>query len=400
MNDIKELIKNVLIIEDNKETATSLKTEFKKAGVETICCMEYDCAKKALNDNILFDAVILDWYFVLDESSDYSIKILKELKNRYFVPVFVYTGHLPDFDNKSEDELGYPKNMILGFDKTIGVNELRNKISEILKHNLTYKLAVSYRNKIHSHLESVFFELNTTENTSLGKVLKIIYGDGKNIDWNNDIIITMLHRSLISDDEFTNKISEILGNVSDDVKNNPDLNRKLLSKILYHYGKSDYIRNGDIIAIKDINNNFLAYGIVVTPDCDLEQKKTQYIDIIELADLNNSKLDLTNGQKDNIKKYNHDSFFYFPAINIQGVLTDFIAILKSRFILNERDISTKTKYPSASKRLLYSQTFTFNGNGVKLELICSKVNPYKAEFLQKLQTHASRVGIPDIKELL
>jgi len=397
MENIKDIVKRVLIIEDDEDTIINLKDEFANSKIESICCQNYDDVENALRNNILFDAVILDWYFVLNENCDYSIKILKELKNRYFVPVFVYTGHLPDFDNKSEDELGYPKNMILGFDKTIGVNELRNKISEILKHNLTYKLAVSYRNKIHSHLESVFFELNTTENTSLGKVLKIIYGDGENMDWNNDIIITMLHRSLISDDGFTKRISQILRNINDKDQNNLDQNRKLLSKILYHYGKSNYIRNGDIIAIKDINNNFLAYGIVVTPDCDLENKSSRQIEIIELKIFNESELG--NAIKD-IKTYKHPSLFYFPSIIIDNERIDFVGFLKQKILVQEKDIADGTKFPLASKRLLYSQSFIFKETDVKLELICSKVNPYKAEFFQKLNTHNSRVGIPDIKKLL
>ena len=393
-----DIVKRVLIIEDNEDTINDLKNEFDKAHIETICCRKYDDAENALRNNIPFDVVILDWYFVLDESCDYSIKILKELKNRFFVPVFVYTGHLPDFENKSEDELGYPKNMILGFDKTIGVNELRNRISEKLSDNLAYKLSVSYRNKIHSHLENVFFELNTSENISLGKVLKIIYGDGENIDWNNDILITLLHRSLVSDDDFTHKISEILRNVNDSGQNNPDLNRKLLSKILYHYGKSDFIRNGDIVTIKNTDNNILAYGIVVTPDCDLENKSSRQIEIIELRKLNDS--DLNNDTIKDIKNYKHPSLFYFPLIIINNEAIDFVGFLKQKLIAQEKDITGGTKFPSASKRLLYSQSFISNGTEVKLELICTKVNPYKAEFFQKLNTHNSRVGIPDIKKLL
>jgi hypothetical protein len=398
MENIKDIVKRVLIIEDDEGTIDNLKKEFDDVNIDITYCREYDKAENALRNNIPFDAVILDWYFVLDQSSDYSIKILKELKNRYFVPVFVYTGHLTDFENKSEDELGYPKNMILGFDKTIGVNELINKISEKLEKNLAYKLAVNYRNNICSHLEKVFFDLNTSESSSLGKVIKTIYGNGENIDWNNDIIITMLHRSLISDDDFTKKISEILRNVNDSGQNNPDLNRKLLSKILYHYGKSDYIRNGDIVIIRNSDNNVLAYGIVVTPDCDLENKSCRQVEIIELRILDDS--DLNADTKKDIKSYKHPSLFYFPSVLINNETINFVGFMKQKILVRERDIADGTKFPSASKRLLYSQSFIFNGADVKLELICSKVNPYKAEFLQKLHSHNSRVGIPDIKKLL
>ncbi len=390
----------ILIIEDNQETLESLKSEFENAGYETICCHDNGSVQKALENNIPFDVVILDWYFVLPESSELSKTILRKLKNNYFVPVFVYTGHLQDFNDQTEEDLGYPKNMITGFDKTIGEAELNNQLKNLIETNLAYKLALTYRVSLNSHLERLFFELNDFQSSDLAKILKTIYGYGENIDWNNDIIITLLHRSLVSDDTFTKEVSEILKKVSDTTTSNKEINRKIISRILYHYGKSNYIRNGDIVSIKNSDGNIISYGILVTPDCDLEQKKTQYIDLIEITKLDDPRLALTNGQKENIMKYNHDSFFLLPAIKVNGGLNDFVAILKSHFIIQEKEITTGTKFPSASKRHLYSHTYTLNGQDIKLEYICSKVNPYKSEFLHKLHTHNSRVGIPDIKDLL
>lgn len=394
-------MRRILIIEDSQETLESLKDEFENADYETICYHDNNSVQKALENDIPFDAVILDWYFVLPESSKLSREILKKLKHKCFVPVFVYTGHLEDFNNQTEDELGYPQNMITGFDKTIGEAELNKQIQKLINNNLAYKLALTYRESLKSHLERLFFELNDFQSSDLAKILKTIYGNGENIDWNNDIIITLLHRSLVSDDTFTKEVSEILKKVSDTTtSNNKEINRKIISRILYHYGKSDYIRNGDIVSVKNSYGTIISYGIVVTPDCDLEQKKTQFIDIIKIIEIDDIKIGLTNGQKENILKYNHDSFFPLPAIYVNGKLNDFVAILKSHFLIQEKEITAGTKFPSASKRHLYSHTFTLNGQNVKLEYICSKVNPYRAEFLHKLHSHNSRVGIPDIKNLL
>jgi len=85
---------------------------------------------------------------------------------------------------------------------------------------------------------------------------------------------------------------------------------------------------------------------------------------------------------------------------VEESLQDFVAILKSRIILKEVADVYHANYPKASKRLLYSQEFIYNGEKVRMTLLCTKVNPYKAEFLQKLNTNNSRVGIPDIKDLL
>lgn len=261
-------MKRILIIEDNEEVLNNLKTEFENSDLETICCSDLNSAQNAVENDISFDVVILDWYFVLEESSGYSIQILRKLKARCFVPVFVYTGHLEEFNNKSEEDLGYPKNIIIGIDKTITAGELQNQVNSLLSENIALKIAKEYRAKIHQHLEKIFFDLNESENSSLGKVLRTIYGDGNNIDWNNDIILTMLHRSLISDDSFTTSVSQLLKSASD---NNTDaeFNRRIISKIMYHKGKSDYIRNGDVAIITNSDNNLICYGIVVTPDCDL-----------------------------------------------------------------------------------------------------------------------------------
>jgi CheY-like chemotaxis protein len=394
-------MKRILIIEDNEETLNNLKTEFENSGIETICCSDFDSSEKALNDNVPFDAVILDWYFVLENSSELSKKILGKLKLKYFIPVFIYTGHSEDAENKNESDLGYPKNMINIYDKTITCAELKQKIDEKLESNLAYIISIKYRENIYSNLEKIFFELNDTGSSSLGKVLKTIYGNGDNIDWNNDIIITLLHRSLVSDDEFTNNIKEILKTAENNNNSDSDFNRKLINKVVYHHGKSDYIRNGDIVKIYNSDNSIIDYGIVITPDCDIENNKTRFLELIELKKLDDINSMLQENKRLNIKScFNHGSFFSFPAIKIKDVLVDFVAVLKSRFIIKETEIGENTAYPESSKRLLYSQKFLLNENEVTLELICSKVNPYKAEFLQKLHTHNSRVGIPDIKELL
>ena len=91
---------------------------------------------------------------------------------------------------------------------------------------------------------------------------------------------------------FSKKISEILKRIPDPNTNNNNSNRRIISKILYHYGKTDYIRNGDILAVKDNSNNLLKYGIVITPDCDLEQRSTRMIEILELRDINDSEINL------------------------------------------------------------------------------------------------------------
>jgi hypothetical protein len=395
-------MKRILIIDDDQTILDNLEESFTENQIETIKCIDRTEALTAINNDIPFDAVILDWYFVLEGDSAISKEVLRILNKKHFRPVFIYTGHLQDFHNTNQEEIGFPENLISFFDKTtVSVEDLKNNIQDLFTCNYSLQLASVYRKNLRQQLEKVLFELNELQNIDLAKVLNKIYGDGTNIDWSNDFILNLLHRSLISDTNFIQGITKILQAANNvNAGASPEDRKKIANKILYFHPQSDFIRNGDIISLKQTDNILISYGIVVTPDCDLEQKKTHLIDVIELADIDDVRLELNREDKTKIRKYNHDSFFSFPAININETFTDFIAILKSRLILKEKDIATNTKYPTASKRLLYSQTFSFNGLDVKLELLCSKVNPYKAEFLQKLHTNNSRVGIPDIKDLL
>lgn len=392
-------MKRILIIEDNEEILNELKTEYENSGIETICCIDRDSANKAVENNILFDAVILDWYFIMEDCS-VSSAILRKLRERLFVPVFVYTGHLSDFGNKTEDELGYPKNIISGIDKTISVDVLKDEIDKLTSKNLSLKLARNYREKIQKNLEKTFFELNDSENISLEKIFRIIFGDGENIDWNNDIILTLLHRHIISDDAFTGEIKKIFNNLTESSQNNLEFNRKILNKIIYHHGKSDYIRNGDIVKITDSDNRTIGFGIAITPDCDLEQGKTRFIELIELENIEeiNSKMETI--KRISVKGcFNHGAFYSIPCVNLDNELKDFVAVLKKKIILQQKGDTFKN-YPDSSSRPLYSHSYILNNENVTIIPICSIVDPYKSEFLHKLHSNNSRVGIPDIKKLL
>ncbi|MCX8105948.1 MAG: hypothetical protein N3D80_08780 [Ignavibacterium album] len=393
-------MKRILIIEDNEETLNNLKSEFENSGFETICCSDFNSANKALENNIPFDTVILDWYFVLEQSCEYSLQLLKLLKKKLFIPVFVYTGHFTDFNNKSEEELGYPKNIISGIDKTITHQELIENIKSLTKENLTLKLARSYREKIHQNLEKVFFELNDSENNSLEKIFSTIMGKSENVDWNNDIILTLLHRHIIADDDFTGEIKETLKNLTDSSQNDLEFNRKILNKIIYHQGKSDYIRNGDIVQIADNSNMVMSLGIVITPDCDLEQSKTRFIELLEIADIEEINSKMEGSKKINIKGcFNHGAFYSFPCVNLENELKDLVAVFRKKIIL-EQSADAFNNYPDSFSRPLYSHNYILNNNEVRLKPLCSIVEPYKSEFLHKLHSNNSRVGIPDIKKLL
>lgn len=391
---------NILLIEEDEALAEKLKGEFESNNISVFLCKDRASTEVYINDSHQFDAVILDWFFENPEDSTVSKLILKKLNKRHFRPVFIYTNNKSDFDQTPSEEIDFPKNLISSHSKDTGFKELRSRIDDLLANNITLQIADTYRKSIHRTFEEVLFELNNMDNVDIAKLLNRIYGNGENIDWSNDVIINLLHRALINNNDFIKNISGLLkrNNPTKSTPNSEE-SKRIANRLIYYHSKTNFIKNGDIVSIANKRDRIVAYGIVVTPDCDIEWQKTKYLEIIELELISSLKLGLNTGQISAIKQYQNDSFYYFPAIIIDRELKDFVAILKSKLIIQELSETSNPKYPCAKNRFLFSNMHLYRNVKVNLSLLCSISNPYKAEFLQKLHSNNSRVGIPDIKDL-
>jgi CheY-like chemotaxis protein len=395
-------MQKVLIIDDDEEMLNDLEKSFTESGIFVTKCLDWEKALLAI-DNAGFDAIILDWYFVIPESSKISIEILKKLNNKHFKPVFIYTGHKLDYESTGTEEFEFPKNLITVYDKSdITVDKLLERIKQLSSENITVQIASIYRKSISENFEKILFDINQPDSNDLEKILHIIYGEKENIDWSSDFILNLIHRFLISDQEFTKELKLLLARVNNTNHNNDnEYKKRILSKILYFNSETDLIRNGDIVSWKKSDNSS-NYGIVVTPDCDLENKKTRFIEIIELRQFNND-LNLNHGDRERIRNNNDPSHYLFPSLKIDNdTFIDFIALFKAKQIIAPKTDPNEdnSKYPTTKNRLSYSQTFLFDGQEINVEMICSYINPYKSEFMQKLHAHNSRVGIPDIKDMM
>lgn len=391
---------NILLIEEDDNLSTRLKKEFEANSVNIYICKDRKSAETYINNSHHFDAVILDWFFQNPEDSTISKLLLKKLKKTHFRPVFIYTNNKSNYEQTPPEDIDFPQNLISCHSKETGFEELMNKIQNLLKNNISLQIADTYRKSIYKTFEEILFELNYMENVDIAKLLNRIYGNGENIDWSNDVILNLLHRALINNNDFVQNISGLLkrNNPTKSTPNSEE-SKKIANRLIYYQSRSDFIKNGDIVSISNNRDRILAYGIVVTPDCDLEWMKTKYLEIVELEFISAIKLGFNTGQIASIKNYQNDSFYYFPSILLYKSLQDFVAILKSKLIIQELSETSNPKYPNSQNRFLYSSTHLYRNVKVHLKLICSISNPYKAEFLQKFHTSNSRVGIPDIKDL-
>ena len=145
----------------------------------------------------------------------------------------------------------------------------------------------------------------------------------------------------------------------------------------------------------------LKLGIIVTPDCDLEQGSTKYVELIELKEMEDPMLGLNTGMKTKIAQFNHPSYYFFPAMRFTDSGSfDFVAVYKSKMIIEGSVETGGTRYPGVSNKLTYSDEFSYNGQVIQMIHICSKSDPYKSDFLHNVHAHDSRVGTPDIRKLL
>ncbi len=393
-------LNRVLVIDDKfEEFKEKLEQDFTSKGIEIFFCQNKDEGIKQLNSHKHFDLVILDWY--LDgEGSELSLLFLSELKKCCFIPVFVWTHQYYNYEQDfSNGKILYPKDLIDGISKEdIDSAKLKEKVLELYSICKIAHLSEIYRETIHRKLEEVFFELSEISSINLVKMIKSISGKNNNIDWSNDLILNFIHRKLISDADFIKGINDLLSSADKTEIQEENIQKEIINKIMYFKPTPNRLRCGDIIKIKD-SEGASKIGIIVNPDCDLSNNKTRYIELIELRELDDSEMSLTTENKKNIKKFNHSSFYFFPAIQSEKKYLDFVAIYKSKFVLSERSDENNSSYPMSSKLLDYNDYFSIGNTLAEIEFICCLDEPYKSDFLNHLHSHNLRVGIPDIKNL-
>lgn len=396
-------LNRILVIDDDESLKEEIEASFNEETIEVVFSSTKDDALKKIDAWQHFDAIILDWFLEDPDSSILSQLVLSHLYGKSFVPVFIWSKHIDDFNSVREaGSINYPNILIEGLSKDeITIDKLRSKIHQLFENSLTARISKVYRESITINLEKTFFELSEIPNEDLASILKVLIGSEENIDWSNDFILNLIHRKLLADNAFTEKLRSLVLAAADNLGTEElAKRRKIVNRVLYFHATPGIIRCGDIVVLK-AEENVIKYGIVVTPDCDIEQRNTKYLEMVEMRSIDDPALKLNSTQKRDIQNFKHDSFYYFPSLLIGGNLNnDFVAILKSKFIVEAAHESNEEKYPKVPQKLNYDGKFLCNGREVLLKHICAKSNPYKSDFLQKLYTNNSRVGTPDIKELL
>lgn len=393
-------LKNILVVDNQcDEFQSELEATFSTGGCKIMFCSTKDEAIAALESGYLFDIVILDWY--LEPDNDLLSKlVLSKIKETKFLPVFIWSHHVPNFqDSFDKGEVNYPSTMINNLSKDeVNPNSIKEKLNDWLNQSISAQLSLVYRIEIKKALEEIFFDLSDIHDVELSVILRIIIGDGINIDWSNDFILNLLHRKLVREETFENQLRNMLLALPSDTISKYESKNNIVNKILYFFSKSIYPRFGDIVQCT--GKSLETFFLITTPDCDLEQQKTRFLDVVELLPLGDKKLQLNTSQKVQIKEGKHPSFYLLPSILIAGSFIDFVAVFKSKNrLMVERDFKD-VKYPEvAPVKISFKEKFVLDGEQIDVKMICGFSEPYKSDFLNKLTSHNTRIGTPDIKKL-
>ena len=389
-------MKRVLIIDDEVENQSEAILEgFAGSQTEVILCSTKDEGMKWIKSKALFDCIVLDWFLEEPDSSILSKQILAELNGKYYAPVMIYSQHADDFKNELEQgTISYPKNLIREFQKD-NFSEINSKIEEWLTSEYTAKLSNIYLKEVYDKIHKTFWSLNEIKDGNIAAVYKSIISENGNIDWSNDFIINILLQSVTTDKFFRDNVQPLIAQVqAAQLQTTSDDKRKVINKILYYKSSPEFLSNGDIVKINSGEQS--CYGFIATPDCDLSQGNTRYIEFIELVKFQSIPLGNSNSTISEGKSGNH---FFLPAIQEGNELIDLVAVFKANHFITAKD-NRSDKYPGVANRIKYADTFIYKNTDCAMTYICSLVNPYKSELLQKRISHNSRVGIPSVYEYL
>jgi PleD family two-component response regulator len=175
-------LQRVLLVDDQyDEFQDQVAEDFQQNNIGIDFCRTKDEAIDLVNMGIHFDLVILDWFLDGDESL-LSRLFLKELRQKSFVLVFIWSEHIDHFNATQPEEIDYPETLIEGIGKgEVTADILHKRIARRFQESLTAQISSIYRNTIRFGLEKVFFDLVQLPNQDIASLLKFLVGDRQNI---------------------------------------------------------------------------------------------------------------------------------------------------------------------------------------------------------------------------
>lgn len=385
-------LKKVLFIEDNDSFASNVKEEFRSNNVDVIHIRDDSEIDTVMSSRSDFQLVVMDW--LLDgESSLIARLCLTKIRNRWFVPVIIWTEELDIFKGEADDIYkDFPAACIRPFSKNdVTYKALYNCLIEWYQ-SPPMNFFEHFRQGIYSSIETAFYKLAEQSLDDLVRGLKTYLEVGSNskevdVDHAVGVIFRLIEREVYLRDRFIDEFKEIIRNLNFINPPQSKRDRELISKLqdLYMYFKprpdDAIIRTGDMLEINLNDKTFQA--IVMTPACDLANAgKTVYL-----------TMNLIHEAQDEGDKKKLDKWAYVDDGKTFLVCHHEILVAKNITL----EVNTD---PDKKSIMLYSHQFTtISGEKISFKRTKRLEEPYRSDLLHHYVSYAGRIGVPDFSSL-
>ncbi|MFN8456350.1 MAG: response regulator [Anaerolineae bacterium] len=377
---------SVLIVDDVASVRSEVLAEFETRGIKLLEASGLAELDEYLKHPFEFQMIVLDW--LLDDRSSTLAKVcLQKIREKYFVPVMIWTEQLERFTDEAEDvKRDFPEACLTARSKV--EVECKDLLDFLKKWYETTpaKLSNQFRQSIAISVEKALYKLAEHSEDDLARGLKtlIATGDISEVDMEHavDVLLRLVGRVINENETF---IAEVRQTVQK-LERAPDKAKKVESRIkklhMYYKPKDDFVRTGDIVKItigaEMQTEQFKA--IVITPACDLAQPgKTTFL-----------RLALIHQKTDKTRKDDRWTLEWDDDQKV-GLEVCFHEILVVKNL-------SLTEAAPKKLAMIYKHSFqTLNGTQVILEREERLDEPYRADLLHHFVSHAGRIGIPDFE---
>jgi len=381
-------LETVLFIDDRIESFGKVVEDFTHAGTAVVTIEELAELDEFLPKGQPFDGVILDWFFGNPDNADLAKLCLTKIKERRFVPVYIWTENKGHFE-ETFDEGDFPRSCITcrGKDE-VSPENVRATFEEWYLASVPARLATAWRSAGAASLEGVLYALaGLSRQDALSALRVIVKGeDAEEVDVEHTVTMLerLFHRQLVKQSPFREALLELL-------KEKPAGEGGTAGAIwnlhMYYDPQDQLVRNGDIVRWKQAGEGLV--GLVVTPWCDLAQPKTEFLRIIRLRESTK-----TEGRPDDRVP--------LPYVSIDGKLVDKEARFHEVATLCNLSVAEEIKQKEKVKQrrivMRYSHEYLLsNGEKGTLERLSRLDDPYRSDLIQKFVSHGSRIGTPDVR---
>jgi hypothetical protein len=383
----------VALIDDNQTDLQKWQEQFERVGIRAHGFTERETFARSLARGDHYDAIILDWFFEDESSSVIAQLILEEdIRLNRYVPVFIYTNE-SDTAETEKQGLTPPFNRIVILSKEdFTAAALTAEIKRWYANSTGARLAQTWRDARSKAFEQSLYELEAVEGESLQRSLQHVLildsGPTSDIEHAMDFLERFVARKVLTNTELREALRVELTNARKQpgFRLRGDREKALINTHRYIPlpKDNDCVETGDFVEIVSGSDPGVSqYAIVITPACDLENRKC-----VELR--------LVLAERTELAKEHSGSEVVLTALRSSpnDAFRNYLLNFHRTLFLIDR-VFSDNPLERQDRAIAYSHDFvdTF-GQQFKLDPICRLDDPYRADLLQKFSSHAARIGIP------